>query len=148
MPRGYGRPSGTSMAAPHVAAETALPIDRGVGPATARELITSTAHPTGDQRLGAGVIDAAGAVRALGPPSPSAPSSASGAFSPSDHSAPTDQSFLPCTPYTPAAGSGSPDPGAGGAALLGLSLLSGAALLTAVALSLRRTRPGRHPRHH
>ncbi|WP_329264381.1 S8 family serine peptidase [Streptomyces sp. NBC_01478] len=153
LPGGYGRMSGTSMAAPHVAAEAALLIGRGADPATARELITGTAHPTGDQRLGAGLIDAAAAVRALGPSSPSAPSSASGSGSPSDHSARSDLSVpsdLPGgsgTPYTPAADSGTPDPGAGGAALLGLSLVSGAALLTAVALFLRRTRPSRHPRY-
>ena len=156
VPGGYGRMSGTSMAAPHVAAEAALLIGRGADPATAREVITSTAHPTDDPRLGAGLIDAAAALQALGPHSPSAPSSASGSDSPSDHSAPSDQSALSApsdlpggsaTPYTPAADSGTPDPGAGGAALLGLSLLSGAGLLTAVALFLRRTRPGRHPRH-
>jgi subtilisin family serine protease len=63
---GYRQASGTSMAAPHVAAEAALLIGLGADPARARELITMTAaNPAGDPRLGAGLIDARAAVAVL-----------------------------------------------------------------------------------
>lgn len=121
VPGGYARMSGTSMAAPHVAAEAALLIGGGADPDTARNLIATTTHPTDDALLGAGLIDAEAALAALSPrvTNPDAPAASQ-------------------TPL-PAAEPASSD--RGGAALLGLGLASGAVLFLLISLFLRRTRP-------
>lgn len=63
---GYASLSGTSMAAPFVSAEAALLIQAGLTPAEVRATVPATAtNPSGDPRLGAGIIDAAAAVGAV-----------------------------------------------------------------------------------
>jgi serine protease len=62
--RGYGTLSGTSMAAPLVAGEAALLLGRGLSAAETIDVIAATAKPTGEDRLGAGIVDATAAVKA------------------------------------------------------------------------------------
>jgi subtilisin family serine protease len=60
---GYGTLSGTSMAAPFVAAQAALLLAQGRAADDVVRVIADTAvNPSGDPRLGSGVIDAAAAV--------------------------------------------------------------------------------------
>ncbi|MFK8022567.1 MAG: S8 family serine peptidase [Ilumatobacter sp.] len=60
---GYEPLDGTSMAAPLVSGVAALAIAAGVDHATVAELLTETAaNPSGDPRLGAGILDASAAL--------------------------------------------------------------------------------------
>lgn len=141
VPGGYARKSGTSMAAPHVAAEAALLIGAGADPATARELITTTAHDTDDPLLGAGLIDAAAALGAL--EEPDAPE----ALTPSPRINGSAAPAAPAASESPLPGTGTSDADSGGAALLGLSFVTAAGLLTVVSLLLLRTRTRTRPNH-
>lgn len=64
LPGGYGYLSGTSQAAPYVAAAAALAISAGVAPGDVPGKLARTArdvaHPGRDQETGAGVLDVAG----------------------------------------------------------------------------------------
>ncbi|GHB01645.1 S8 family serine peptidase [Streptomyces termitum] len=62
---GYGKLSGTSMAAPYVSAVAALLHHQGLSPAEIRQTIRSTAkNPANAPKLGLGNVDAAAAVKA------------------------------------------------------------------------------------
>ncbi|MBO2446828.1 peptidase S8 [Actinomadura barringtoniae] len=62
---GYGYLDGTSMAAPQVSGLAALLIAQGRSPAQTMQIIRQTAkNPSGDARLGLGIVDAAAAVGA------------------------------------------------------------------------------------
>lgn len=67
---GTGTLSGTSMAAPFVSAEAAVLLQAGVSHSEVIDTITRTASSTGDDRLGAGIVDAAAAVSSLTASSP------------------------------------------------------------------------------
>jgi subtilisin family serine protease len=64
---GYGTLSGTSMAAPLVAGEVALLLAQGRTSSEVIDVVSTTANPTNDPRLGAGIIDAKAAVKVDAP---------------------------------------------------------------------------------
>ncbi len=124
------------MAAPLVAAEAALLLAQGRSAAEVPDIITRTArNPTGDPRLGAGVVDAAGAVDLAVDPDPAAVPTAP-AQHPDRNAAGGSAAAADRVPAARSADGSGPGPAIG--------LLAGALVVGAVFVVGRRTRGRRH----